>query len=85
MDTFGGEGLLAAVVELLLWCPPPAADEGEPDGPIFVLADEEAVSSWLYRGGLGGGVGLDLTVAKTGLPGGLWGFACTCCIVAEGC
>ena len=40
------------------------------DDPFFGLIDE-AVSSWLYIGGLGGGVGLDLTVAKTGLPGGL--------------
>ena len=76
MDTFG-EGLLA--VELLT-----GPGDEEPDNPVFVLLDE-TVSSWLYRGGLGGGVGLDLTVAKIGLPGGLWRFVCTCCIVAEGC
>ena len=62
MDTFG-EGLV--VVEVLAV---PAAEA--PDDPFFVLVDE-AASSWLYRGGLGGGVGLDLTVAKMGLPGGL--------------
>ena len=49
-----------------------ALEEAAPpvDDPSFELVDE-ADSSWLYRGGLGGGVGLDLTVAKTGLPGGL--------------
>ena len=57
-----------------------AADLVDPedvDPPVdtcFELIDE-ADSSWLYNGGLGGGVGLDFTVAKTGLPGGLCGCA----------
>ena len=61
----------------------PEAVAAPPDDPFFELLDE-ADSSWLYRGGLGGGVGRDLTVAKTGLPGGL----CECdwmVAVGEGC
>ena len=55
---------------------PPATPPPPPPPGIFVpeadpFLDFEAGSSWLYNGGFGGGVGLDFTVARIGLPGGL--------------